>query len=535
MKLARHPQLRTIFLFTNVLVLLLPIGGIGLLRMYESELIRQTEAALIGQAALLSSIYANELAWQAKHQQTNIDYVRTLPADSPFHSSSGFTPVNPRLDIAIAEILPSGPPAQQVSTSPNTINMAAGAKLQPLLKDSQKITLCGIRLFDSKGVVVASSGSETGLSLTNREEVRRSLQGYYSSVLRKRVSDEPAPSFSSLSRKGWVRVLVAMPVLHDQKIVGGVLLSRSPLGVSKGLYFIRKHLLLAGFAILALVIFITWLTNALIGRPLKKLVVETKKVEQHGGVMHPLDHPGSREVADLSQSISEMANGLQTRADYIKSFANHVSHEFKTPLTSLKGAIELLQDMGQEMSTEERLQFLENMDGDVRHLDRLTRGLLELARADMAIRGDTSCEPQTALLEIEREYNTSKKTVTINIKRQGGLIMMDGATLKDILTNLITNSFRHGQAQQVSLVLDRITHDERTWMLLSVVDDGTGIVQANRDKIFTPFFTTARNQGGTGLGLAIGKALLAAHGGRLVLADNKEGQCVFEITLPFQQ
>jgi signal transduction histidine kinase len=535
MNVIHYPQLRTILLLTNVLVLLLPIGGIGLLRMYESELIRQTEAALIGQAALLSSMYANELTEQADLKQENLTYVQTLPADSPFHGFSGFTPINPSLDIATAEILPPGPSAIHPVSSPSRISLDAGEKLQPILKDAQRITLCGIRLLDSNGVVIASSGSETGFSLTNRKEVRRSLLGYYSSVLRKRVSDEPTPSISSLSRKGWVRVLVAMPVLHNDKIVGAVLLSRSPLGVSKGLYFIRKHLLLAGFAILALVVFITWITNAFIGRPLKELVRKTKEVERHGGTMLPLKKAGSREVADLSKSISEMANGLQTKTEYIRNLARHISHEFKTPLTSLKGSIELLQDLREEMSPAEQAKFLTNMNDDVHHLDRLTHGLLELARADMASRGNVCCDPECVLLDIAKEYRTSEKNVFFNIEQSGGMVTIENNILREILIHLIHNSFLHGDATKVSLTLNQITRNGQHYMYLTILDDGTGIVQANQDKIFTPFFTTARNRGGTGLGLTIGKALIEAHGGKLLLADNTKGHCLFEIILPFHE
>ncbi|MEN8258031.1 MAG: HAMP domain-containing sensor histidine kinase [Thermodesulfobacteriota bacterium] len=531
MALSLRPQLRTLLLVVNVLVLLLPIGGIGLLKMYESELVRQTESALIGQAALLTSTYGQELSKRADKQHVELGYSVLLPADSLFHSFAPLIPIRPRLDVATANILPPGPSALPPPSPADEIPRSVGRQLASVLKDSQRITLCGIRLLDSTGVVVASSGSELGLSLANRQEVRRALQGYYASVLRKRISDEPAPLLSSLSRKGWLRVLVAMPVIHQQKVVGAVLLSRSPVGVGKGLYFIRKHLLLAAVVMLALVVFLSWLTTVMISRPLKKLVKQAKEVEVHGGTLAPLAHPGTMEVAELSESITEMANTLQTRADYIKNFARHVSHEFKTPITSMQGSIELIQDMGDEMSSEERQLFLNNMEEDVRHIDRLTRGLLELARADMTSPGQASCRPEQVVQEVAADYSRPGLRVRFHPSRKTAKIAMAADIFRGVIVNLLENSVQHGKASLVEITLEE-SGPPHPMPQLTVQDNGSGIAASHYGKIFTPFFTTARNRGGTGLGLAISKALIEGHGGEITLSDKTEIGSTFTITLP---
>lgn len=530
-----RPQLRTILLLVNLLILLLPIGGVGLLKMYESELIKQTESALIGQAALLSAIYAKELFLQAESEKVRISSTANLPADSPFHSFGHLTPIHPHLDVATASILSPSPDGLSPTTPPDRVSLEVGTQLRQVLHESQRITLCGIRILDSNGVVVSSSGTELGLSLANRQEVRTALQGYYSSVLRKRISDEPVPLLSSLSRKSWVRVVVAMPVIHDQKVVGAVVLSRSPLGVGKGLYLLRKHLFLAGFVILSLVILITWLTNAVISRPLKKLVGVTKDVEVHGGNLAPLKNPGTFEVAELSKSIAEMAHSLQTRSDYIENFARHVSHEFKTPITSLHGSIELMQDMESEMSDEERSRFLGNMAGDVQHLEGLTRGLLDLARADMITPGEDSCEPETVAQQLAEHYHNSNLDVRATTTAELKSVVMNAEILRGILVNLVENSVRHGMANLVTISIE--THRDKNTIqaLITVTDNGIGIQSANRDKIFTPFFTTARNRGGTGLGLAITKALVEGSGGTIWLDENSDDTTRFQILLPLKQ
>ena len=73
----------------------------------------------------------------------------------------------------------------------------------------------------------------------------------------------------------------------------------------------------------------------------------------------------------MSQSFSEMARSLEHRSEYIRNFAAHVSHEFKTPLTAIQGAIELLEEHSHDMPAEQRARFLHNISLDAERLKRL--------------------------------------------------------------------------------------------------------------------------------------------------------------------
>ncbi len=532
MTISYRPKLRSLLLVVNCLVLLLPISGLFFFKMYESQLIRQTEASLIGQAAFLSSIYVQELTQQAGGKKSLIKFEQALPPDSPFKNSTSFTPINPSLDMATEQILPPSPNGIPPALPADHLSRTVGQSLIPLLKNSQKITLSGIRIVDYNGVVVSSSGSELGLSLEHRQEIRKALQGNYISVLRKRVSDEPRPSYSSPSRKGWIRVLVAMPIIYEQQIVGAVLLSRSPIGIGKGLYFVRKHLLFGSIIVISLVVAITWLTNAVISKPIHQLVKKTKKVKDKGGELEPLTHGGTREVAELSESISEMATTLQKRAEYIQNFARHVSHEFKTPITAIQGSIELMQDLEHEMSEKDKKRFLKNMDQDVRHLDQLTKGLLELARADMVLPGMSTCNPSEIVQEIIDYKNNDNQKVLMLVHGEQSSIKMDSEIFRGIILNLVENSFLHGKATQVSIELSFVVQHNISGTQITVTDNGNGISLPNQEKIFTPFFTTARNEGGTGLGLSINKAILENHAGQIALSPTYIEGCRFSLFIP---
>ena len=98
--------------------------------------------------------------------------------------------------------------------------------------------------------------------------------------------------------------------------------------------------------------------------------------------MVPLQDPVIKEIELLSKSFTQMANSLQERTGYIRDFATHVSHEFKTPLTSIQGAAELLEERGHTMSSEEKNKFFRNITNNCQRLKILVGRLLELARAD---------------------------------------------------------------------------------------------------------------------------------------------------------
>ena len=86
-----------------------------------------------------------------------------------------------------------------------------------------------------------------------------------------------------------------------------------------------------------------------------------------------------------------MADALQLRSHYIRDFARHVSHEFKTPIAAIRGAAEVLEDHAGDMTAQERAKFMGNVRSDLARLERLTNGLLELATAEMSRATDVSC------------------------------------------------------------------------------------------------------------------------------------------------
>ncbi len=537
----KRPRLRTILLVVNLVILLLPLAGIGILRVYESELVRVTETSLIAQGALIGAAYREFLLRELRNPRGNQPAIEVSEYGVPLHPRLRYLhdvnrPVRaipPRLDLATEPIRPPAPDAVLPEASPDAYAVMAGRSISPMLRSARGVTLSAIRVTDCNGIVVASSGADLGLSLIDREEILGALGGRPVSLLRERIPEEPTPALESISRGGRKRVFVAMPVVAEDRIVGAVALSRTPLDIAKALYLNRYHLLTGGAVILAAVLIVSLFTALMISRPVEQLIGQSERITRgEKGAAVPLENPRMFEVDKLSRAFAKMAETLEKRAEYIRAFASSVSHGFKTPLTSMRGAVELLEDHFDDMSPSDRNRFLKIIDEETARLERLVARLLELARAETLTPGSGTTRVTPALKGLVGHYSETGMKISLESRAADALVHLNPETFESILSNLLDNARLHGGAD-VSVSIDsRLTEDETgRWVELSVSDEGTGISEANAAKVFDPFFTTAGDAGGSGLGLPIVKALVEAHGGSIALVQAERG-CRFQLKLP---
>lgn len=503
-------RLHTVFAVIFMIVLLLPLSGMYFFRIYESELVRQTEMELIAQGVFISSMY--------KHQFQQLtpppkDY--GIPVVAPeIQTDQRYHPYPPQLDLRTADFYPPRPDAVKPSAPPDPVAVALGKKVLPILREAKISTLASMRVLDAKGTVVAGT-AENGLSLASVDEIATALTGRYASVLRQRISDEPRPTLKSLSRGTVIRVFVAIPIIVKDRVIGVVYLSRSPRNVLKALYEEKESVISAGFFVLIIGALITIFLSFMIGRPLIALRANAQRLALGDWTPKALPPTRIEEIASLNDSFERMSATLQSRSEYIRSFAMHLAHEFKTPLTAIQGAIELMHDHANDMAPEQRERFMDNITKDTDRMKALVTRLLELARADMLQAGRETADIAQVAQDLQRKY---AQKITVDYADKHAVAAIAGDILETALSNLIDNSLQHG-AKHIRLAVS--LHQEA--LELDIIDDGEGITEGNIAKVFTPFFTTKREKGGTGLGLVITRSLLKAHGGDIENIPAKSG------------
>jgi signal transduction histidine kinase len=225
-----------------------------------------------------------------------------------------------------------------------------------------------------------------------------------------------------------------------------------------------------------------------------------------------------RELAVLGEALGVMTARLAERAKYVAEFAANVSHELKTPLTSIRGAAELLREQWHGMEEAQRERFLANIQADAERTELLVHGLLQLARIENPTESPAASaiplgDVKRAVLERYPEH------VEVDVDDPKAAVSIAPDHLDSVLGNLLDNALRYRRAAPVQVTL--AVRDGR--LHVEVRDDGPGISAASLPRVFERFFTTERDQGGTGLGLAIVQAIAEARGGSARCESSPDG------------
>ena len=361
------------------------------------------------------------------------------PHDPAVAEDERYAPILPGLDLTSSPILGPRPPAITAIKAPSSDALRLGEELSGITQTAQRTTLAGFRLLDANGAVIAGRG-DIGFSFAHVPEVRAALAGRFGAVMRQRDEEAPQPPLYSISRGTNVRVFVAMPVFVDNHVRGVVYASRTPDNILRQLYQERFKVAIAAFLVLAASLLIGVAFVRAIARPMQDLASRAETITKGGrDAIGPLRHHGTQELYSLSQSLMTMAKRLSDRSDYLSTFASHVSHELKTPLTSLRGAAELMRDTAASMRPEESRRFLSNMLGDVDRMIVLLDQLRELARADNPRLGG-------AITMSEATLGLRQRFENLQIEVEGGEISlaMSEENAAIVFGHLLENAANHG-------------------------------------------------------------------------------------------
>lgn len=500
---ARWPKLhlRVILFGTLLFVAALPGVAALSLRVYENTIVQQTESELIAQSVVIAAAY--KAAWRAGVAD---------PSPRPL------APEVPGIDLRTMAVLPRAPRGQATNAPPDAHAVQIAQALRPMVSDAVAVTLTATRLLDARGTVVLGR-DDAGLNYAGLAEVRAALRGHPATVLRERSAIEMADWRAMLSRAYAIRVHHARPVIAEGKVIGVVMVTRSPRGLFVGIWQDRVAILLGTGVIFVTLLVPAGLLSRGIARPITALARASEEVARGVPVVPETPVTAAVEIAQLYDNFRAMAERIERRSRYLRDFAAAVSHEFKTPIAGIRGALELLGEHGAEMSGAERARFLGNATADADRLARLVQRLLDLARADMTTIGaDARADVVAAARRVADSFRRDAFAVDV-VAGPVPDARVTSAAIETILETVVENARQAG----ASVVTIRI--EAKDGVCLSVADDGPGIASADLERIFEPFFTGRREEGGAGLGLAIARSLLAASGGTIVAEWVERGAC----------
>jgi signal transduction histidine kinase len=496
-------SIRYWLLIANAFVVLVPLFAVLFVRLWDRHLVRVTEERLIAEAALLVDAWRAELADET-----------SLPSSVP-RVPVPTAGVKPRLERSYT-VQPEAPTPSRFAGAVETPARRAALRIAPLVSGVERRRSSQVELLDASGCVLAATDEKPGACLDPLPEVAAALRGEYMAVAR---APQVLEAFSLDALRSYRSVLVfaAVPVRFEGELAGVVRMSTRSSGPFEALIDHRATVLLAAIVCGLLMAAVTHFFSRAISRPVRAVTAAAEAVARgEPPSVIPVTEGAPAELRSLGDAVLRMTEQLTDRAQYIAGFAATVSHELKTPVAAIRGAVELLRDEWGGMSEEQRRRFLDNVDADAERMQRLVTRLLELARIQSAPEAAAPVEVRPFFLRLCERYGDR---VQLSFAEPPHAITINADHLEAAVRNLIDNGMRHGNGKPVEVAVG----SRHGRVSVSVRDHGNGISEGNRARIFDRFFTTERDRGGTGLGLAIVQAVAETRGGGVRFESGPDG------------
>jgi two-component system, OmpR family, sensor histidine kinase CreC len=367
-----------------------------------------------------------------------------------------------------------------------------------------------VYVTDSKGIVRYDSngGTNEGKDFSRWNDVYRTLRGTYGARSSRSVLSDPSTN----------ALYVSAPVMRDGVIAGVVTVVKPENSVTLFMELARRKVILAAVISGAAFIVLGVLLTLWINRPIAKLLrhVRSLRAGEHG----ELPRLSAAEIRDLGLAFEDMRSELEGK-DYIERYVQTLTHELKSPLSSIRGAAELLDD---DMPEEQKKKFRRNILNETGRIDSIIGKLLQL----------TALEKRKKLKDIETVALSSViSEVIASLEPQiikGGIRIENSippgheiAGEKFLITHAILNLIKNAiQFTPDGGTITLSSAAQEDFIVLTIIDTGTGIPDFAMEKIFDRFYSLPGRDRmrGSGLGLPFVREAAYLHGGYVEVSNN---------------
>ena len=416
-----------------------------------------------------------------------------------------------------------GMPIRDANGSEVVAYLSTGLKLDrpdDLLAKGNLPRTGAISIIDQNGIIINSSNSPSGTSAGPGFQQRWGALATYGDG---RVADElPGRRAAGVRITDAGEPAVTLVIAADEN----ALVQPLAMTLLKGLWPVA-------IVILVTLIAVWLLAHRWVVRPVESLVRASDELAA-GNLGARVNVPtGTREFEKLGRSFNQMAE-TRERASHAKDdFLGLVSHELKTPITTVIGNAEILRRHAGRLDEEQRAEALEDIHAGGQRLAAIIDNMLALARLERGV--GLESEPLRLLRMAESAVRASGVQGAGRVIVQGdpAIIALGGETyVEQILQNLIANALKYSPpGQPVEVVVGR----QDGMCAVRVLDRGQGVADEERASIFQPFYRSARTSvhaEGVGIGLSVCKSLTEAMGGTIWCRGREGGGCEFGFTLP---
>lgn len=334
-------------------------------------------------------------------------------------------------------------------------------------------------------------------------------------------------------------LICAMPIYDETRttIVGAVFACSSTAGANALVTVMNKSIMLSNLWImLAVMVSVYFITERMIS-PLREMRQAAKNFAS-GNFDTRIRVVGNDEVAELAETFNNMAESLAKSENLRSSFLANVSHDLRTPMTTIAGYIDGILEGA--IPPEKQNYYLQIVSEEIKRLSRLVSKILDLSRMEAGMRKFSPTEfdvcelARLILISFERKIDEKHLEVDFATEEDRMQVYADKDAFHQILYNICENAIKFSRDGGCLRIAIR-TASEKGKYEIEVYNEGAGIPEDDLPYIFDRFYKTDKSRGldkiGVGLGLYIVKTMLTANG-ESITADSKEGQyCSFTFTI----
>ncbi|MBQ1273835.1 MAG: HAMP domain-containing protein [Cellulosilyticum sp.] len=414
--------------------------------------------------------------------------------------------------------------ATQIKEQDYLVDSSNESLFRTLINAKSMDTNCRVMVVDASGfVVMDSSNADIEKTLMNNAVL---------SALSNTSKTEKSDEYMSLT--------VAVPVMDKEKkdVVGAVVMVSALDGVFAPIEDLKDQVSILTLLIALISGLLSFITSSFITKPLKTLMKFVQKIT-NGQLDQKVDVVGNGEIAELGNAFNHMTKQLQRVEQSRQEFVSNVSHELKTPLSSIKVLTESLM-FQEDVPVELYKEFFEDINSEVDRLNSIISDLLTLVRLDQR-------EVPLNIVQInlgDLIQNILKRLAPLAKKKKINLVYeshreivadIDEVKFSLALTNLVENAIKYtSEGGNVNVILQGDLQDA----FITVEDTGIGIAKEEQSKIFERFYRTDktrnRETGGTGLGLAITYKTIIMHNGSIVVESEEGKGSIFSVQIPLR-
>ncbi len=335
-------------------------------------------------------------------------------------------------------------------------------------------------------------------------------------------------------------VSVAVPVTRGGDILGVVYLAESVNTIDDTINSTRTSLIVFGVLIVILIGMLSLGMSYIITSPLEEFTSVAREISK-GNFSKRVNTRGRSEIVQMGETLNYMCDELELLEEKRRKFVSDASHELKTPMAGIKLICDSLVS-AENTDTATVKEFLSDLSDEVDRLTRIVERLLVLTKLDV---GASSLKVEE--VDIKSLINRIVKNLT-PIATAKDIVMytdyhdtdfapmlLDYDKMYEALYNIFDNAIKY--SPEGGFVHVDVTVDDE-YMTIRIEDNGPGIPETERDRIFERFYrlddSRARDTGGTGLGLAITKEAVLMHGGTIEVTNVSEVGSMFTVRLHYK-